>query len=173
VLTGERVVLRRWRPSDVDEVHRVCQDPEIQRWTLVPVPYTRADAVAFTGELAEAGWASGESALFAVTDRGSGRLAGAMSVLRFHEGVAAVGYWTAPEARRGGRTAEALRLVTAWCFAERGCARVELTADVRNTGSRRVAESAGFVLEGIVRQRSVVRGHRIDDALYSRLPTDP
>jgi RimJ/RimL family protein N-acetyltransferase len=44
---------------------------------------------------------------------------------------------------------------------------------VDNVGSRRVAESAGFVLEGIVRQRLVVKGKRIDAALYSRLPTDP
>ena len=140
---------------------------------MVPTPYTRADAVFFIGELSESGWHSGDSASFATADRDSGRLAGAMTVLTFHDGVADIGYWTAPEARGAGRTSEALRLVTAWCLGERGCARVELTADVDNVGSRRVAESAGFVLEGIVRQRSVVKGRRIDAALYSRLPTDP
>jgi RimJ/RimL family protein N-acetyltransferase len=157
----------------VDDVFRICQDPEIQKWTMVPAPYSRADAVFFTGELSESGWNSGESASFAVVDRGSGRLAGAITVLTFHDGVADIGYWTAPEARGAGRTSEALRLVTAWCLGEGGCARVELTTDVDNVGSRRVAESAGFVLEGIVRQRSVVKGKRIDAALYSRLPTDP
>jgi RimJ/RimL family protein N-acetyltransferase len=173
MLSGTDVALRRWRPSDVDDVVRICQDPEIQKWTMVPVPYTRSDAVHFTGELAGSGWDSGDSASFAVVDRHSGRLTGAITVLTFHEGVAEVGYWTAPEARGAGRTGQALRLITSWCFADRGCARVELTADVDNVGSRRVAESAGFVLEGIVRQRSVVKGRRIDSALYSRLPTDP
>ena len=173
MLTGPTVTLRRWRPADANDVFRVCQDPEIQRRTMVPVPYTVQDAVGFVGELSDSGWDSGEAASFAVLDRASGRLAGAITVLSFHDGVAEVGYWAAPELRGGGRTTEALRLVTAWCFAERGCVRVELTADVDNTGSRRVAERAGFVLEGIVRQRSVVKGIRIDSALYSRLPTDP
>ena len=173
VLTGPTVTLRRWRPSDTDDVLRICQDPEIQRWTMVPVPYTRADAAHFTGELSDSGWDGGEAASFAVVDRASGRLAGAISALAFHDGVAEIGYWAAPELRGGGRTTEALRLVTEWCFAERDCARVEVTAEVDNVASRRVAESAGFLLEGIVRQRSVLKGRRIDSALYSRLPTDP
>ena len=35
------------------------------------------------------------------------------------------------------------------------------------------AGNTGFTLEGVLRQRAVVRGERIDDALYSRLPADP
>lgn len=105
--------------------------------------------------------------------RRSGTLAGSMGVIRFHEGVAAVGYWTAPRMRGAGRTAEALRLITGWCFAERGCARVELVADVANVASRRVAASAGFVEEGVLRGRLLHRDRRVDVVMYSRLPTDP
>jgi RimJ/RimL family protein N-acetyltransferase len=165
VLVGDRVELRNWRTSDAPEVHRICQDPEIQRWTEVPVPYGLADAVRFV--------TAGDDALFAVVDRASGLLAGSMGVLRFHAGVAAVGYWTAPEMRGAGRTAEALRLLTGWCFAARGCARVELVADVLNAGSRGVARAAGFVEEGVLRSRMVHRGRRIDVVMCSRLAEDP
>jgi RimJ/RimL family protein N-acetyltransferase len=165
VLTGTRVSLRHWRPSDADDVFRICQDPQIQRWTEVPVPYGRRDATGFVG--------AGNEDLFAVVDRASGALAGSMGVLRFHDGVAAVGYWTAPEMRGAGRTAEALRLLTTWCFEVRGCARVELVADVRNAGSRAVARSAGFVEEGVLRSRMVHRGRRIDVVMCARLAGDP
>lgn len=161
MLTGELVTLRPWRPDDAADVHRICQDPEIQRWTEVPVPYRMADAVGYV--------TAGDPAAFAVEDRATGALAGAMSVLRFHEGVAAVGYWTAPELRRGGRTAEALRLVAGWCFDGHGCARVELIADVRNLGSRGVARRAGFQEEGVLRSRLVHRGVRCDVVMCARL----
>ena len=37
-LTTERLVLRPFEPADADAVHAACQDPEIPRWTDVPVP---------------------------------------------------------------------------------------------------------------------------------------
>jgi RimJ/RimL family protein N-acetyltransferase len=165
MLAGDLVELRHWRPADAAQVFRICQDPDIQRWTAVPVPYTEADAAGFVG--------AGDDASFAVIDRASGQLAGSMGVLRFHEGVAAVGYWTAPAMRGAGRTAEALRLITEWCFTVHGCARVELVADVGNAGSRAVARRAGFVEEGVLRARMRHRDQRIDVVMCSRLPTDP
>jgi RimJ/RimL family protein N-acetyltransferase len=165
VLVGTLVALRNWRTADAAEVFRICQDPDIQRWTAVPVPYTEAHAAGFVE--------AGDDASFAVIDRATGALAGSMGVLRFHEGVAAVGYWTAPAMRGAGRTAEALRLITDWCFIARGCARVELVADVGNTGSRAVARSAGFVEEGVLRGRMRHRDQRVDVVMCSRLPSDP
>jgi RimJ/RimL family protein N-acetyltransferase len=159
------VSLRSWRTSDAPEVYRICQDPEIQRWTEVPVPYALADAIGFVSDPSDG--------RFAVVDRASGLLAGAMSVLRLELGIAAVGYWTAPEMRGAGRTAEALGLLADWCFTERGCERVELVADVRNLGSRGVARRAGFTEEGVLRSRMVHRGVRIDVVMCSRLRTDP
>ena len=165
MLIGTLVELRHWRRSDAAEVFRICQDPDIQRWTAVPVPYTEADAVDFVG--------AGDDASFAVVDRASGRLAGAIGVLRFQEGVAAVGYWTAPAMRGAGRTSEALRLLTEWCFGARRCARVELVADVENGASRAVARAAGFVEEGVLRSRMLHRDRRIDVVMCSRLSSDP
>lgn len=36
--------LRDLSPADAPWIHEACQDAEIQRWTLVPRPYTRAHA---------------------------------------------------------------------------------------------------------------------------------
>jgi RimJ/RimL family protein N-acetyltransferase len=165
MLVGTLVELRHWRGTDAADVLRICQDPDIQRWTTVPMPYTEAHAAGFVG--------AGDEGSFAVIDRASGRMAGSMSVVRFHEGVAAVGYWTAPAMRGAGRTTEALRLLTEWCFSARGCARVELVADVENAASRAVARGAGFVEEGVLRARMLHRDQRIDVVMCSRLPGDP
>ena len=43
VVRTERLVLRPYRPADVEAVLAACQDPETQRWLPdLPQPYTRA-----------------------------------------------------------------------------------------------------------------------------------
>ena len=44
-LTDGVVTLRPWRVEDVDAVVGICQDPEIVRFTRIPVPYTRDEWV--------------------------------------------------------------------------------------------------------------------------------
>ena len=171
-LTGRTVRLRPWRPDDVDAVCAACQDAAIQRWTEVPVPYRREHAESFVAENAASTWAAGGAA-FAVEPVDGGALVGAMTLFPPREGVGVGGYWTVAEHRGRGRTAEALRLLCAWAFDGLGLRRMELVVDPANTGSRRVAESAGFRVEGTLRQRSIHRGVPVDDVIYGRLASDP
>lgn len=171
-LSGPRVVLRPWRYEDVEAVFAACQDRAIQRWTRVPVPYRREDAEAFVGEIAPETFAGG-GALFAVVDAADGALVASIGLFAPVDGVGEIGYWTVAGYRRRGLTAEALRVLAAWALDELGLRRVELVVDVRNTGSRRVGESAGFRIEGTLRQRSVLRGEPVDDVVLGLLATDP
>jgi RimJ/RimL family protein N-acetyltransferase len=171
-LTGRRVRLRPWRADDVDAVFAACQDPEIQRWTQVPVPYGRPDAEDFVRGMAPSTWADG-GALFAVEARGDGALVGSTGLFYPRDGFAEAGYWSAPGHRGRGFTVEALRLLCGWAFDQVGLRRVELHVDPDNTGSRGVAERAGFRAEGLLRQRFLHRGQPSDMLLYSRLATDP
>jgi hypothetical protein len=51
-IRGETVVLRPWREEDVEDVYRACQDPQIQLYTRLPVPYERLHAAAFISQSA-------------------------------------------------------------------------------------------------------------------------
>ena len=169
-LTGPRVRLRPWREDDVHAVVEACQDPEIQRWTQVPVPYRRGDAETFVTDLAAGTWAGG-GALFAV-DAG-GVLAGSIGLFPPADGVGEIGYWTVAAHRGNGYTAEAVRVLSGWAFAERGLHRLELHVDPGNAASARVAEKAGFRAEGLLRQRFLHRGRPADFVMYGLLPADP
>ena len=170
-LSGRRVRLRPWREDDAAAVLAACQDAEIQRWTQVPVPYGREHAAEFVGAVAPRTWAAG-GALFAVEVPGRDELVGSMGLFPPEHGVAEAGYWTAPAARGRGLTAEALGVLTGWALASVGMHRVELLVDPANTGSRRVAEAAGFTAEGIIRRRFLHRGRPSDVVLYARLAGD-
>jgi RimJ/RimL family protein N-acetyltransferase len=163
--------LRPWRTEDVDAVCAACQDAEIQRWTQVPVPYARKHAEEFVSDIAPDTWAAG-GALFAVEPRDGGALVGSIGLFPPRDGFAEAGYWTAPGYRGQGFTAEALRLLSGWAFADVGVHRVELHVDPGNAGSRRVAERAGFSLEGLIRQRFLHRGQPGDVVLYALLASD-
>lgn len=167
-----RVLLRPWSSADIEPVFAACQDDEIQRSTMVPRPYAREHARQFIDDLAPRSWESGDGALFALVDTEASELAGSVGVLQFHEGVAALGYWTVPHARGLGLMTTAVRLLTAWCIRSRGTARVELSIEDANLPSRRVAVSAGFTEEGILRQRMVLHGRRINIVMYSLLAVE-
>lgn len=172
VIAGSRVGLRRWRESHADSVFAACQDPEIQRWTGVPVPYEQQHGVEFVTTVAVEQWSEDSGAPMALVERAGGRITGSMSVLAFHAGVASLGYWTAPEMRGRGYTVEGLRLLAGWCFAERDVVRVEAVVEAANQGSRAVADRAGMIEEGTLRQRMVLKGRRIDVVMYSLLRTE-
>ncbi len=75
-----------------------------------------------------------------------------------------------PRARRRGVATRAVELLTAWAFDTVAVERVEILVDPRNEPSVRVAESAGFTREGLLRAYRPARdGGRLDLAIYARL----
>jgi RimJ/RimL family protein N-acetyltransferase len=171
------VALRPWEPADVPAIAAACADAEIARWLdLIPQPYAEEDARWYVAHCEE-GWRDGTSSSFAVVDVASGELVGSMGARHLdpEQGVTEVGYWVAPHARGRGIARRALRLISAWLLEDVGMARVQLRADVDNVASRRVAEGAGFVEEGILRSArfNPRRGGRVDFVMYSLLPSDP
>lgn len=67
-------------------------------------------------------------------------------------------------------TTAAVVAVCRWVFDIRNLALVEWRAQVGNEASRRVAEKVGFSMEGVLRQRLVHRGCRVDAWVGSLLP---
>ena len=166
----ERLVLRPFRPQDVDAVFRACQDPDTQRWIgALPVPYTREDARTFVEDVAMRQRAEG-TGLSTVLEAG-GELVGTAG-LTFGPGLLGpeIGYTVVPWARGNRYAAEAARALADWAL-EHGAPRVHLYADVLNTTSQAVARRAGFTQEGVVRSCLEYRdGTRGDAVLFSRLP---
>jgi RimJ/RimL family protein N-acetyltransferase len=165
--------LRPLEERDLDGVIETCRDPETVRWTTVPHPYRREHAEGFLGDVAQAAWARGTGATFAVA-AADDRWVGSVD-LRISPGdplVADVGFMTAPAARGRGYLPAALTAICAWGFTTLGLARIEWRANVGNTASRRAAEKAGFVVEGVARGGVQHRGERLDVWVGGLLPGD-
>ncbi|MER7753086.1 GNAT family N-acetyltransferase [Kitasatospora sp. NPDC097643] len=174
VLTTDRLVLRAPQESDIDAIFAACQDEEIQRWTVVPIPYRREDAEFFVHTLAPEGLRDGTEFIWCVVERETGRLVGTQSVSRFAADptAASVGWWTAREQRGRGYTVEAAREVARWALTELGLRRLQWLAYVGNDGSRAVAERVGYRFEGTLRSYAEQRGVFHDSWVSSLLPSD-
>jgi RimJ/RimL family protein N-acetyltransferase len=167
--------LRPFTESDADRAFAICQDPEIQRWTQVPSPYTAADAYEFVSRVVPIGWTTGTEAIFAVCDSTTGEVLASIGLHLDRGGdehMAEIGYLCAAEARGRGVTTTGVAAVCRWGFEALGIGRIEWLAEVGNVASRRVAEKVGFVMEGTLRARLLHRGERKDAWVAGLLPGD-
>ena len=170
------VTLRAHRADDVEPAYEMCTDPDMQRWTTVPVPYERQHAKDFVLVRTPRGWADGTEWGFAVEardDTGRARFAGNAALRPDGAGGAEVAYALAPWARGRGVMSRAVRLLLTWGFTERGLQVVHWRANVGNWPSRRVAWATGFRLEGTVRGLLAARGQLQDGWIGSVVPGEP
>ena len=79
-LQTRRLLLRPWREAEIADVHAICQDPELQRWTTVPSPYQMKDAEWFVREHTPKGFRTGDEATFGIFVKGTGQIAGAVGL---------------------------------------------------------------------------------------------
>lgn len=134
--------LRDLEPSDAEWIYRACQDPEVQRWTYVPRPYTREHAESFIKDK------NGEFAAWAIIDSRSQDPVGVIGIHHVINGVASIGYWVAPWGRKSGAASTALRIIPTLARRIGMAHTLYATIAETNTASRRTAERGGFALIG-------------------------
>ncbi|MFE0178830.1 GNAT family N-acetyltransferase [Streptomyces sp. NPDC059002] len=171
-LTTERLSLRTFTPADTDETYAACQDPDIQRWTTIPSPYSRADAESFINRMVTDGWQHDTEYTFAIRPLAGGPLLAAASLHHPRSGTWEVGFWTAKEHRGHGYMTETVLGLARWAFTDLRCTRLEWRAEVGNTGSRAVVEKAGFTIEGTLRGGLLNKGTLRDSWIGALLPSD-
>lgn len=168
----DRLRLRAHTEADIDGAYEMCSDPEFQRWTTVPVPYERDNAVAFLTRIIPAGWRDGGFWAWAIEY--DGRFAGTIDLRDGRGAGGEVGFGVAPWVRGNGVTTRAVRMVVRHAFDELGWDVVIWRAFVGNWASRRVAWKTGFRnlvtgrLDGLarnVRRDEWVASVRSDEAL--------
>jgi RimJ/RimL family protein N-acetyltransferase len=164
------LVLRPWRPSDARAVELAYTEPDIQRWHGRSV--TEAEAPEWIRSWSER-WLSETGAGWAMT--GESGVLGQISFrkLSLFDGVAEVSYWVLPPARGRQMACRALCALAAWGFDELGLHRVELYHSTSNQASCRVAEKAGFLLEGTKRDDAFHVDGWHDMHAHGRLADDP
>ena len=162
-------VLRPWQMEDAGEIVRLADNWNVSRYLRdrFPHPYTPADAEKF---LAQALSGADNEVRFAIETEGA--LAGGIGLIPgkdIERLNAEIGYWLGEPFWGRGLVPAAVRAMTEYGFTQAGFARIFAITMVENTGSARVLEKCGFVLEGRMRKSAIKRGEFHDEFLYARV----
>ena len=130
--------LRPLQSSDAEWIYHACQDTEVQHWTKIPRPYTREHAKSFVVDQ------NGELLANAIIDSRTGEPAGVAGIHHIKDGLATVGYWIAPQARRAGAASTALKILPSIAKLLGDVQTVRAIIAETNVASRATAERAGF-----------------------------
>ena len=170
VLRTERLILRRFRLNDVDDVLAYANDEEWQRYLLpLPYPYERVHAEQFVSESFLKDWKSKPTFAIVFDDTVIGGIN--LSVDKRHQ-TAEMGYSIARKHWGNGYATEAASAVVNWAFEAFCLAKTYAVANVDNRRSWRVMERIGMTREGVLRS-DAPDGHdpnrRQDVAFYGIL----
>ena len=166
----KRLLLRSFRPSDIDDVYEYAQDPDWGRFLPLPQPYLRSDAEEFVARQRAVTWSNEPSWAIVL----QGKVIGA---LNFHDlnrerRTAALGYAVARAHWSQGFATEAVKAVMPAAFTNLNLISIWAMADVRNIGSQRVMEKAGMIRKRMVQEDSPSGGPPVDMVLYAILRED-
>jgi RimJ/RimL family protein N-acetyltransferase len=175
-IAAGRLQLRPPSESEAGDALAMLLDPDVVRWNPGPDPgdLDLDEARAWCRRGAD--WSDGGHATFSMLDATTGRLLGNLSLHKIdHEQQdAEIGYRVAPWARGQGIATAGVAAVTRWAFGALDLMRIEAFHAVTNPASCRVAEKAGYLFEGTLRQGFVYGdGLRYDEHLHARLASDP
>lgn len=167
----EELSARPWSPSDVPKLMKAFTDPDILYRNLRRLD-TRDEALDLMRERRER-WQAETGASWAVVDKSDALRAyfGLHDVTLF-DGVAEVGYWVLPESRGQGVASRSIDALARWALDDFGLHRLELKHGITNEASCRVAVSAGFRFEGVLRSALLHADGWHDMHLHGRIAGD-
>jgi ribosomal-protein-alanine N-acetyltransferase len=170
-LRTERLVLREFRATDLDDIQAYAGDREVTRF-LDWGPNTPEQTREFlAGAIAgQAAWPRFEFG-FALDHLPSGRMIGSAS-LRLVDApnrTVEVGYCLNRDFWGQGLMPEAARALAQAAFGRLGLHRLVATCDARNVGSSRVMEKLGMRREGLFRTDRQIKGAWRDTFIYAIL----
>lgn len=152
-IEGERIKLRRPQLSDADNIYKNLQDKETVRWTFIPQPYKKQDAIKWIRKT-HYRIINKKEYHFAIVLKTENRVIGAIALMAidWKNKNAELGYWLGKRYWGKGFTTEAVKLILRFAFEKLKLRRIHAFSFEENIASRRVLEKCGFKLEGIMRE---------------------
>jgi [ribosomal protein S5]-alanine N-acetyltransferase len=167
------ILLREWRSADAPVLLEMYRDaPDLERQFAAPLRSLADARDLIAGRFVTE--PSRVNAAIQVAGRAVGNVA--LTDIRregAHAGTAWVSYFSSASVRGRGLVGRSCAALCTWALRDLGLDRLELAYRVNNPASAAVARRAGFVVEGLERQKLVYDGIRYDVQTCARLASDP
>ena len=176
-LGSERVVLRPLRADDAEAMFAAIDEARehLAPWMAWVHHHRTVDDTRDYCIRSAANWLLRRNLAVGIFDAPTGAFLGGSGFLPPNWEVRSfeIGYWIRPSAEGNGFVGETVRLLARFAFAALAARRLEIRCDATNQRSRRVAERAGFVYEGTLRNDDLgADGQPRDTLVFALVPED-
>ena len=173
-----RLLIRPPMPGDGPELHAAVRESmdELLPWMPWPKEHGTVEASEASARMARVRFLERTELRMHLYLKGTETLVGSSGLHRIDWELPKfeIGYWCRTRFSGQGYTTEAVRGIAAFAFEALGAKRVEIRCDPRNRPSARVAERAGFHLEGELRNDALGTDNTPRNTLvFSAIPPGP
>ncbi len=169
-LETERLILRRIRTDDVDDVFEYSSQSEVTKYLTWSPHVDKTYTMEYLNYI-QTRYRTGDFFDWGVIDKTSGKMIGTCGFTRFDyvNNSAEVGYVLNPDFWGRGIAAEASFRVISFGFERLGLNRIECRYIIGNEASRRVMEKNRMRFEGVRREGMLIKGVYRDIGICSVL----
>ena len=166
MLNTERVSLRYFKKSDIDDLVKICNDKEFNQYIPLPYPYYENDAKDWILAMPKRRKAGLEYD-FAIIKKDDKKLIGSISLMinKIYP-CAEIGYWIAKPFWGKGYATEATKKIIEFAFENLGLHKVYAKCYRENIASAKVIEKSGLVKVGILTEHALKNGKFHDCILF-------
>jgi RimJ/RimL family protein N-acetyltransferase len=170
------ITLRPLRMSDALGVFLAVKESMASLSPWMPWAYPGYSIIDSEGWIKSATktWSEGSAYEFAIVDSSDGSFIGGCGLNHINtlDKVANLGYWVRSSRQKQGIATRAAKVLIQFGINDLKLNRIEILAAVENLPSRKTAEKAGGVREGILRHRIALPDKVHDAELFSLVPSD-
>ena len=175
-LADDHVAIRPFLPEDAQSIFEAVRESRADVVPWLPdlgAALSISDISIYLGRQPDA-WASGGAYNFAILDRHTDGFLGGIGLTQINRRhrFANMYYWVRTGHTKRGIATRAVRLLARFGCDTLALQRIEIVVPVGHAASVRVAEKAGALREGILRNRVVLHNVVHDAVIFSLVPQD-
>lgn len=168
ILTTERLVLRKLKFEDENEISFLRSDESINKYIDRPKTVTNEDAKKFIDKI-NAGIKNNDWIYWAITTKDNNKLIGTICLWNFSEekDIAELGFELSTEYQGKGIMQEALAKIIEYGFENLNLKKLEAYTNQQNIPSLKLLEKNNFIQEKVFWEKHSVTGEGFNTTIYS------
>ena len=173
VIETERLILRQINSLDVEDIFEIFSDAEVAKYEWFTPMKSHEDAMKFISRYRDE-FEDEEEITWGIVLKENNKLIGTCCLGDFAEGArrCEIGYDIMQAEWNNGYATEAIKAVVDFAFKTMNLNRIEAFITPGNDASVSVLKKVGFIHEGIVRERDLIKGKLEDGIVMAILKRD-
>jgi [ribosomal protein S5]-alanine N-acetyltransferase len=172
-LQSERLIYREVNLEDIEDIYKIYSDPEVAKYDWYRPISTKEDALSIINRYKRE-FQNQEEITWGVARKNDNKIIGYCCLGTFNDASrrSEIGYGFNRDEWNKGYATEAIKALVKFGFEIMNLNRIEATVTPGNDASVKALKKANFLQEGIVRERSIMKGKFEDDVILAILKRD-